>query len=89
MQVWIMIFVSILATVGLMTFHSWYYGRFDVKNVHTDPSVNKVRNKLVFQYFSFHMIYVLNIMTNQGNRSFILLLYICDNLKFVTIFTNN
>ena len=71
MQVWLMILVSVMTTVGTLTFLSWYYNHNYVKD--SNPSM-KVRRKLAFDYFSFNMIYVLNIMTNQGNQLLISLL---------------
>ena len=61
-----MILVSVMATVGMLTFLSWYYNQNFAND--TNSSVKVHRNKFVFEYFSFNMIYVVNIMTNQGNR---------------------
>ena len=65
-----MIFVSILATVLLMTFFSDIYYRGEVKNVETSQFSKDRRHFHLFDYFSFHMLYVLNILTNQGRILF-------------------
>ena len=59
-----MILVSLIATVGLLTFFSWFYNRFYVIDA-SRPSA-KIGRKSIFDYFNLHMIYALNIMTNQG-----------------------
>lgn len=61
-----MILVSIIATIGLMTLFSWSYNRFYVGN--TDNQHSKITRKTkIFEFLSLHMIYVINIMTNQGS----------------------
>ena len=59
-----MIFVSLIATVGLLTFFSWFYNRFSVKSAHHPFA--KFWRKSVLEYCSLHFIYAINIMTNQG-----------------------
>ena len=61
-----MILISVVVTVGMMTFISWYYKRFYVNNANTVLSEKIRHRKFTFDYFSFHLIYVINIMTNQG-----------------------
>ena len=64
-----MILVSVLVTVGLMTLFSVFYNynHFYAESTDTSQSQHKnIRRKLFFDYFGFHMIYVINILTNQG-----------------------
>ena len=77
-----MILVSLIATVGLLTFCSWFYNRFYVIDANC-PSA-KIGRKSIFHYFSLHMIYALNIMTNQG-KSFI---YIYSFNSFTLLWDN-
>ena len=60
-----MILVSLIATIGLLTFFSRFYNRFCVVKV--DYLSAKIGRKSISEYCSLHMIYALNIMTNQGN----------------------
>ena len=62
-----MVLVSVIATVGLMTAFSEFYNRFYAEKA-DNSSLAKFRRTLMLNYFSFHMIYVINIMTNQGNE---------------------
>ena len=61
-----MILVSLIAITGLLAFFSCFYNRFYVINA--DDSSAKICRKSIFEYCSLHMIYAINIMTNQGNR---------------------
>ena len=76
-----MILISVIAVIGMMTLFSTIYFRFYEKSA--IPSTKKVENedgkhneklrtirqKSIYNYFTSHMIYVINIMTNQGKAS--------------------
>ncbi|XP_046454085.1 ionotropic receptor 93a-like isoform X2 [Daphnia pulex] len=60
--VWMLIFISLFVFVGMMTLFTWFYNRQRWNNLGSATAIQKS----VFNYFSSHMIYVINIMTNQG-----------------------
>lgn len=79
-----LIFISLFVFVGMMTHFTWFYNRQRWNNlgsatVETESPKNNQPNsddhirsgsiqKSVYNNFSSHMIYVINIMTNQGKR---------------------
>jgi ionotropic glutamate receptor len=73
-QVWLFIFISLFFVVGTMTFFTWLYKRLHWNNLVVaivDAESNdgaRVNNPVrgITDIFSSHMIYVINIMTNQG-----------------------
>ena len=63
-----MILVCVIAIVGMMTFLSAFYNKhFFQQNANTNLSLQN-HQFTAFDYFTFHMVYVINIMTNQGNN---------------------
>ncbi|XP_045036265.1 glutamate receptor ionotropic, kainate 3 isoform X2 [Daphnia magna] len=80
--VWLLIFISIFVLVSVMTLFTWIHQR-NVKNSLSPSTIDtesnnqpkgneEVRNislqRSLFTSFGSHMIYVMNIMTNQGGR---------------------
>ncbi|XP_046657326.1 glutamate receptor ionotropic, kainate glr-3-like isoform X4 [Daphnia pulicaria] len=78
--VWMLIFISLFVLVDMMTLFTWFYNRQRWNNLgsatvetelNNEPNSNRHKrsgsiHKSVFNNFSSHMIYVINIMTNQG-----------------------
>ena len=77
-QVWLFIFVSLCVIVATMKFFTWYYIRYD-SNIFDKTSLDSKSNNAQFNdergnmtekpYFTsvgYFMIYVINIITNQG-----------------------
>ena len=64
-----------------MTFHSWCYNHhFYVINAST---ISVIRRKYPFDYFSSHMLYVINIITNQGNKKYFnFTIWLGENVTF-------
>ena len=58
-----MIIASVVVTVGLMTFFSVFYNHFYVKNENRSKNINR---KFLIDYCGFHVIYIINILTNKG-----------------------
>ena len=70
-QVWLFIFISLFFVVGTMTFFTWFYKRNNLVDAIVDTESNdgaRVNHPVrrITDIFSSHMIYVINIMTNQG-----------------------
>jgi hypothetical protein len=75
-----LIFICLFVVVGMMTLFTWFYNRQYRNNLsgtsmeieannQTDGDMrNYWISKSVFSNFSSHMIYVINIMTNQGKK---------------------
>ena len=76
-----MILISAIAVIGMMTiFSKIYFHYYDKSAIPTTTKVgikgglpneklSTVRQKSIYNYFTLHMIYVINILTNQGNTN--------------------
>ena len=75
-QVWMLILISLFVVVGMMTIFTWFYNRsykkdlemnaINVESNQDDTKPTSLIRNSIFNYFSFHMIYTINILTNQG-----------------------
>ena len=72
-----MILSSLVATVGMMTYFGWVYyfknttgAPTNTMGTNNNGTIDNINNRLVrwviWNNFSLHMLYVINIMTNQG-----------------------
>ena len=70
-----MLCVSIIAIVSGMTFFRWFYFRFPSYSLGINTSMNSIEQRekltngseqIILHYFGSHVIYVINILTNQG-----------------------
>ena len=97
-QVWLLIIFSLLATVGMMTYFGWvYYFKNTGDNATGAPTNTTVTNNngtinnrlvrwVIWNNFSLHMLYVINIMTNQGKLITCLAnLFTCYFLRFADV----
>jgi high-affinity Fe2+/Pb2+ permease len=96
-----LIFISLFVLVGMMTLFTWFYNRQRWNNLgsatvetelNNEPNSNRHKrsgsiHKSVFNNFSSHMIYVINIMTNQGKRFAIFL--VVTVAKFLMLIHTN
>ena len=93
--VWLLIISSLVATVGMMTYLGWVYYYYKYTGVNAasastnttgrsndDPinGNNKLVRWVIWNHFSLHMLYVINIMTNQGINACTLASYLCSKV---------
>jgi uncharacterized membrane protein len=68
-QVWLCILITIIFIVGVMTVFTLFYNNPIFTTSNTDEENAKMKQK-TSSYFSSYMIYIVNIMTNQGKVLF-------------------
>lgn len=83
LQVWMLIFISIIVVVAMMTLFAMVYRHYpwntcQVSDNKIMPEIDQGNGtrysdsrNFLFNYVGSHMIYVVNIMTNQGKAKFI------------------
>jgi H+/gluconate symporter-like permease len=65
-QVWLGILISIIFVVGMMTLFTRFYKTLPASN--SEEENLKIKQK-TSSYLGSYMIYIVNIMTNQGNKN--------------------